>query len=61
MIKTLEFKVFKRFQEDGTINTGMIPKLDNGFDAIRNGVSEVVITNSTALKELNDLGTRLVL
>lgn len=61
VIKKLGLKAFKRLQEDGVINAGMIPKLDNGFDAIRNGVSEVVITNSTALKELNDLGTRLVL
>ena len=61
VIGRLEYESFKKYQEDGTINAGMIPKLDNGFDAIRNGVGEVVITNSTALAKLNDLGTRLIL
>ncbi len=61
VISRLVYKDFKSYQEDGTINAGMIPKLDNGFDAIRSGVDEVVITNSKALAKLNDLGTRLVL
>ena len=32
-------------QELGIISTGMIPKLQNGFRALYNGVSEVLITN----------------
>jgi hypothetical protein len=27
----------------------MVPKLHNGFDALKNGVNEVVISNVTAL------------
>ncbi len=61
VISRLVYKDFKSYQEDGTINAGMIPKLDNGFDALRGGVGEVVITNSKVLAKLNDLGTRLAL
>ncbi len=61
VIGRLSYDSFKRYQEDGTINAGMIPKLDNGFDALRSGVGEVVITNSSTLSQLNDLGTRLTL
>ncbi len=60
-INRLNYNDFKVYQKDGTINAGMIPKLDNGFDALRNGVSEVVITNLSSLQELNDLGTRLAM
>lgn len=38
--------LFKEYQENGIISAGMIPKLDNGFRAKRNGVKEVIITNS---------------
>ncbi len=61
VISRLEFEDFKSYQNDGTINAGMIPKLDNGFDALRSGVSEVIVTNSSSLSKLNDLGTRLAL
>ena len=33
----------------GTINKGMIPKLDNAFQALRNGVSRVVICHADEL------------
>lgn len=38
-------KSFVENQELGIISTGMIPKLQNGFKALYNGVSEVLITN----------------
>ncbi len=34
---------------DGTISEGMIPKLQNAFEAINSGVSRVVITSASAL------------
>lgn len=40
---------FRRYVEDGTIQGGMIPKLENSFDAIRAGVDKVVITLATAI------------
>ena len=38
---------FKQYVADGVIQGGMIPKLENSFEAINDGVSEVVITSST--------------
>lgn len=59
VIPTLTYEEFKEYQASGVINEGMIPKLDNGFDALRLGVSSVVITNTAGLK--NGGGTRLML
>lgn len=59
VIPTLTYDKFKEYQQSGVIVEGMIPKLDNGFAALRNGVASVVITNTDGLK--NGGGTRLVL
>ncbi|NDW12065.1 acetylglutamate kinase [Bacteroides sp. 214] len=40
---------FEAYVADGTIQGGMIPKLENSFDAINAGVSEVVITLASAI------------
>ncbi len=61
VIPVLSHADFKKFQDDGTINAGMIPKLDNGFDALRAGVNGVVITSAALLSELNDSGTKLTM
>lgn len=37
---------FKQYVDEGVIQGGMIPKLENSFEAINAGVSEVVITSS---------------
>ncbi|MBW6534607.1 MAG: acetylglutamate kinase [Mariniphaga sp.] len=58
IIHELDKAVFKQYQKEGIINTGMIPKLDNGFRAKRNGVKEVLITNIANMA--NGRGTRLV-
>ena len=39
------------FIKEGVIHQGMVPKLHNGFDALKNGVNEVVISNVTALTQ----------
>jgi acetylglutamate kinase len=36
---------YKKLKADNTIHSGMIPKLDNAFDALKQGVKEVIITN----------------
>ena len=59
VIGTLDYDTFKQHQASGVIVEGMIPKLDNGFAAIRKGVRSVVITNTDGLK--NDGGTHLKL
>lgn len=57
VIAEFTYEKFKEYQQLGIINAGMIPKLDNGFDAIRKGVSSVVITNTDGIK--NNSGTKL--
>ena len=37
---------FNQYVADGTIQGGMIPKLENSFDAIRAGVKQVIITKA---------------
>jgi acetylglutamate kinase len=50
---------FEELKEAGTVDSGMIPKLENGFNAKKNGVKEVIITN--ALNISTGKGTRLLL
>ena len=45
--------------EQGIVNGGMIPKLDNAFAAIDAGVTEVIITKASALNDLSK-GSHLV-
>jgi len=40
---------FKRLVDDGTIQGGMIPKIQNALEAIDAGVKEVIITKATAI------------
>ena len=42
------------------IHKGMIPKLHNGFDALKNGVKKVVISNTVALSDTNAPKTTLI-
>ncbi|MCK5372042.1 MAG: acetylglutamate kinase, partial [Cyclobacteriaceae bacterium] len=37
---------YTRFKDEGIINSGMIPKIDNAFDALKSGVKAVRIMNS---------------
>ena len=49
---------FPALVEQGIVSGGMLPKLENAFDAIRAGVQEVVITRADALDHPSE-GTRL--
>ena len=59
VIDTLDYNQFKEHQLSGVISEGMIPKLDNGFNALKNGVKAVRITNTQGL--INNKGTQLTL
>ena len=59
VISELSFDRFKLLQSEGIIKDGMIPKLDNGFSAMKNGVSQVLITNPNLISMAR--GTRLSL
>lgn len=49
VIPSLNYRQFKDLQESGAINTGMVPKLDNSFSAIKEGVQKIRITNMEGL------------
>lgn len=49
VIKTITKTKYKQLLLDGTISKGMIPKLDNAFSAIQNGVQSVVIAHADEL------------
>ena len=46
VIKNLNFETFQKLKEEGIINKGMIPKINNAFDALANGVKEIGITSA---------------
>ena len=58
VIHDLDSKLFRKYQENGIINAGMIPKLENGFRAKQNGVKEVLITNPDNIAD--GKGTRIL-
>ena len=41
--------LFRRYVDEGVIQGGMIPKLENSFSAVEAGVRQVIITLATAL------------
>ena len=41
--------LYERYKADGVISGGMIPKIDNAFDALRHGVKRVIITMASEL------------
>ncbi|MCI1681411.1 MAG: acetylglutamate kinase [Bacteroides sp.] len=51
VIPQITFAEFNRYVADGVIKGGMIPKLENSFEALNAGVSEVVITLASALND----------
>ncbi|NDC78706.1 MAG: acetylglutamate kinase, partial [Chitinophagia bacterium] len=54
---------YRRLREEGRIFAGMIPKLDNAFDALRSGVRKVAIGQAESLQHLlaGKAGTTLTL
>ena len=51
-------EIFKQYVSEGIINGGMIPKLENAFEAIDAGVKEVVIAHASEIH--TGFGTRIV-
>ena len=58
VIFELDSVLFNQYKEEGIISAGMIPKLENGFQAKRKGVKEVLITNAQNIA--TGRGTRLI-
>ena len=61
VVKVINSKTYKELLEDKIITDGMIPKLDNCFNALKNGVSRVNIGNTSMLTKENDNFTTIIL
>lgn len=51
VIPELNREAFKQYVEQGIIQGGMIPKLENSFQAIDSGVKQVVITQASEIHQ----------
>ncbi len=49
VIPFLNQELFNMYRDEGIISEGMVPKLENGFNSLSNGVIEVIITNIEGL------------
>ncbi|MEE9407283.1 MAG: acetylglutamate kinase [Polaribacter sp.] len=61
VIKNIDSKTYKELLKTSIITDGMIPKIDNCFDALNNGVSKVHIGNTSMLTKENDNFTTITL
>lgn len=52
VIPEIDTSSYKRLKEDGTVSEGMIPKLDNAFNALESGVERVVIGHFSEVRAL---------
>ncbi len=62
VIKELKSDLYQSLKEDKKLFAGILPKIDNAFDAINKGVKDVVIGNSEKLTQLinNQSGTKII-
>jgi acetylglutamate kinase len=58
VIEKMNYTDYEKYKHEGIISKGMIPKLDNAFDAIKQGVKSVVICHA---KDLNRKGAGTIL
>jgi acetylglutamate kinase len=61
VIQKLNFKTYQKLVLAKTIADGMLPKLENCFDALRNGVSQVQIGHTEMLTKKNNNFTTISL
>lgn len=59
VIPNISYDAFQQGKADGTFFEGMIPKLDNAFSAMKNGVKSVVICGTEGV--VKEIGTKLSL
>ena len=61
VIKHINAKQYADLLEKGIIADGMLPKLENCFDALKHGVSNINMGNTSMLTQENDNFTRITL
>jgi len=59
VISKLTPELFEKYVTEGVINGGMIPKLENSFEALHAGVKQVVITRADLI--YTEAGTKIQL
>jgi len=62
LVPQIRMEEFEGLKAEGVVSGGMIPKLHNAFEAIRNGVNDVYIGKADELPQVNErnFGTRLI-
>jgi acetylglutamate kinase len=62
IITELDVQTYNELKEDKKLFAGILPKIDNAFDAVNNGVYKVVIGNSYQLLQLvkGESGTKII-
>ncbi|WP_100614278.1 acetylglutamate kinase [Confluentibacter citreus] len=61
VIKHIDSNTYNELLEQGIIADGMLPKLENCFDALKNGVKTINMGNTHMLTQENDNFTRITL
>ena len=61
VIKHIDSNTYNELLEQGIIADGMLPKLENCFDALKNGVKTINMGNTSMLTQENDNFTRITL
>ena len=61
VIEKIDTEKYKSLKNDGIINDGMLPKLENCFYALNKGVSKIIIGHPTVIANANQLCTTLTL
>ena len=61
VIKNINSKVYQQLLKENIIVDGMLPKLENCFDALKNGVAKVHLGNTAMLTKENDNYTTITL
>ena len=59
LLESLTIRDYQNLKRSGVINSGMIPKLHNGFEALENGANRVMVKHTKNL--LSKTGTLLAL
>ncbi|MEP6926011.1 MAG: acetylglutamate kinase, partial [Ginsengibacter sp.] len=62
VIVELQMKMYQKLKESKKLFAGILPKIDNAFNAVNNGVHKVIIGNSNNILQLikGESGTKIV-
>jgi acetylglutamate kinase len=61
VIKHINFNTYRALLDKGIISDGMLPKLENCFDALKHGVHNINMGNTAMLTQENDNFTKITL